>query len=130
MHPDTDSHDVEVVLATFPDEAVARDVVGALLEARLIACANLVPGALSLYRWEGAIQEDAEWLGVLKTTRARLPEVEACLIERHPYDTPELISLPASHVEPRYAAWLGASTRGSGGGEADGSEGAGPGGGS
>ena len=67
---------------------------------------NLVPGIRSLYSWDGALQDDAEILALLKTTRAALPSLEARIAELHPYDTPEVVALEPAHVEARYLAWL------------------------
>ena len=95
-----------VVLVTCPDLDVARTLARALVDRRLVACANLVPGLTSIYRYEGKIHEDAEVLLVLKTTESRLAELEAAVVELHPYDVPEFVALSARRVEARYAAWL------------------------
>ena len=99
-----------VVLVTAPDPEVARQLARTLVEERLIACANLLPGVTSVYRWEGAVQEEPEVLLVLKTRAGRLPELEARLGDLHPYDVPELVALDPSHVAAPYFAWLQAST--------------------
>lgn len=95
-----------VVLITAPDTEVARSLARGLVEARLAACVNLVPGVTSVYRWEGEVQEDPEVLLVAKTTAARLVEVEAFLVSAHPYDTPECVALAPASVEARYLDWL------------------------
>lgn len=103
-HPEDD--EVRVVLSTAPDPDTARALARDLVEARLAACVNLVPGATSVYRWEGRVEEAAEVLMVLKTTAAALPALEGALRERHPYDVPECVALDPARVEPRYRAWL------------------------
>lgn len=98
-----------VVLVTAPDLKTARALARAALEARLIACANLVPRVESHYWWQGRIERGAEVLLVLKTTRARLAALEELVLARHPYDTPEFLVLPLQAGSARYLAWLGAS---------------------
>ena len=102
-----------VVLCTAPPEAAA-DLARGLVEAGLAACVNRLPGVTSVYRWEGAVQEDAEVLLVCKTTAAALPALEDHLRARHPYDVPEVVALEAAHVEPRYLAWLVGEVRSGG----------------
>ena len=95
-----------VVLLTAPDASTARVSARDLVGRHLAACVNLVPGATSIYRWEGAVEETGEVLMVAKTCRARLAELEAALLELHPYDVPEFVALEPAHVEARYRAWL------------------------
>ncbi len=99
-----------IVLATAPDAGQAARIARELVERRLAACVNVLSGAASVYRWEGAIEESAEVLMIVKTTRARLAELERALLDLHPYDVPEFVALDAAHVEPRYQAWVRAST--------------------
>lgn len=106
-----------VVLVTAPDPQAARALARALVEERLVACANLVPAVTSVYRWEGAIQEEAEVLLVLKTTAACLAELERRVGELHPYDVPEFVALRPEHVAPAYLRWLRASTEPKRGGD-------------
>ena len=94
-----------VVLVTFPSEEAAAKVARALVEARLVACVNLVPGVRSIYRWEGAVQEDTEVLGIIKTTADRRDDLVSALKGSHPHDTPEIVTLLPAHVEERYLAW-------------------------
>jgi periplasmic divalent cation tolerance protein len=98
-----------VALVTAPDLPTARALARAALEARLIACANLVPRVESHYWWQGRLERGAEVLLVLKTTRARLAALEKLVLARHPYDTPEFLVLPLQAGAARYLAWLGAS---------------------
>ncbi len=98
-----------LVLVTAPDLKSARALARAALEARLIACANLVPRVESHYWWQGKIERGAEVLLVLKTTRARLAALEKLVLARHPYDTPEFLVVPLHAGTARYLAWLAAS---------------------
>src|SRR6185295_9785494 len=82
-----------LVLVTAPDLKTARRLAKAALAARLIACANLIPGIESHYRWRGKTARDTEVLMVLKTTAARLARLEKMIMAEHPYDTPEFLVL-------------------------------------
>src|SRR3990172_682461 len=95
-----------VVLVTAPDLKTARKLTKAALEARLIACANLVPGIESHYRWQGKLEHGNEVLLVLKTTTKRLPALEKLVLAKHPYDTAEFIVLPLGGGAKRYLAWV------------------------
>ena len=95
-----------IVLITAPDVERARALARSLVGARLAACVNVVPGLTSVYRWEGAVQEDAEALLVVKTTAGRLPELTRRVLREHPYDVPEIVALRPAEVEARYLAWL------------------------
>jgi len=98
-----------LVLSTAPDLEVARRLARRLVEARLVACVNLLPGTTSVYRWQGAVQEDTEVLLVFKTTVERLAELEERLLAEHPYDTPEFVVIEPDSVSPAYLAWLRSS---------------------
>jgi periplasmic divalent cation tolerance protein len=111
QNPDTSADEApRVVLITAPDGEVARALARGLVEQRLAACANLLPAVTSVYRWEGAVQEDAEVLLVVKTVRARLEALEAYLDEHHPYDVPECVALAPAAVSDAYLAWLRAGS--------------------
>lgn len=108
MGPATDAR---VVLVTAPDVDTARRLARAWVDAKLVACVNLVPGIESIYRWEGKVESASEVLLVVKTTADRVAELEASLPGLHPYAVPEFVVLDAMHVAPRYAAWLAGETR-------------------
>lgn len=107
------SDDVFVVLCTAPadPEVVARLARG-LVESRLAACVNVIAGVRSFYRWEGAVQDDAESQLLIKTTGARLEAVKAHLDEHHPYDVPEILALPVRDGGAAYLAWVRGETTG------------------
>ena len=100
-----------VVLVTAPDAKTARKLARAALEARLVACANLLPRIESHYWWQGKIESGAEVLLVLKTVTARLAALEKLIEAKHPYDTPEFIVLPITRGNQRYLDWVGRSVR-------------------
>ena len=98
-----------LVLVTAPDLKTARRLSQAALEARLIACANLVPRIESHYWWREKIETSSEVLMLLKTTTARLAALEKLILARHPYDTPEFIVLAMSQGTKKYLDWIQAS---------------------
>jgi len=98
-----------VVLVTAPNLKVARKLARAALEARLIACANIVPKVESHYWWQGKIERGSEVLLVLKTTKARLAKLEKLILAEHPYDTAEFLVLGLHSGAERYLRWLAAS---------------------
>lgn len=98
-----------IVLVTAPDLKTARRLARAALEARLIACANLVPRIESHYRWQGKIERGTEVLLILKTTARCLPRLEKLIIAHHPYDTPEFIVVPLNGGNHRYLDWINTS---------------------
>jgi periplasmic divalent cation tolerance protein len=91
-----DGGDVRVVLLTAPDATTAERIATALVEERLAACVNVVPGMRSTYRWEGAVQRDDELLLVAKTRADRLAALTARVCALHPYELPEVLALPAA----------------------------------
>jgi periplasmic divalent cation tolerance protein len=102
---------MHVLLSTFPDEDTARRIAHTLVEERLVACVNVLPGITSIYRWEGKVETTAEVLTVIKTG-APLDRVMLRLKELHPYDVPEMVVLPVADVLPAYLQWVLAETGG------------------
>ncbi len=100
-----------IVLVTAPDLKTARLLARAALQARLIACANLLPKIESHYWWRRKIESGAEVLLVLKTRKSSLPALEKLVLARHPYDTPEFLVLPLLAGSQRYLRWLNLNTR-------------------
>lgn len=95
-----------LVYTTFPTLAAAEEVARALVEARLVACANILPGMVSLYRWEGRTERSEEAVMILKTTAARAEAVVEAVRERHPYDLPAILVLPLEGGLAAYLAWI------------------------
>lgn len=102
--------DVVVVLSTLPADERGPAVARTLVDERLAACVNLVPGLRSIYRWQGAVCDDGETLAVIKTTRARLPALLARLPALHPYEVPEAVVLPVTDGLRPYLAWVVSET--------------------
>jgi len=95
-----------IVFTTFANAEDAARVVRVLVEERLIACGNLLPGARSLYRWEGKVQDQSEVVVLMKTRKQDWTALISRLHELHPYETPECIAVRIAAGAPRYMAWL------------------------
>ena len=94
-----------IVLVTAPDLKTARKLAQAALQAKLVACANLVPKIESHYWWQGKLERGDEVLMILKATRRTLKELEKLILKLHPYDTAEFVVLPAHAGSERYLKW-------------------------
>ena len=90
----------------------AERLARALVERRLAACVNVVPGVVSIYRWKGAVEREEEHLLVIKTRTERLPALREALVTLHPYEVPELVALDVADGHPPYLAWLDDSVSG------------------
>ena len=95
-----------IVLVTAPDLKTARRLAKTALQARLIACANLVPKIESHYWWRGKIESRPEVLLVLKSRKSSVARLEKLVLKAHPYDTPEFLVLPLHAGSQGYLAWL------------------------
>ncbi len=100
--------DARIVLTTAASRDEAERLANTLVEERLAACATLIPGAQSIYRWEGKIESSAETLLLLKTIDGRLAELEARLHALHSYTTPEFLVLQVDAGSRAYLEWLAA----------------------
>ena len=97
-----------IVLVTAPDLKIARALAKTALQAKLIACANLVPKIESHYWWQGKIESGAEVLLILKTQKSKLAALEKLVLAQHPYDTPEFLVLPLVAGSKKYLDWQAA----------------------
>ena len=100
-----------VILSTFPDRESAERMATTLVEERLAACVNLVPGLTSIYRWQGTLRREPEYLLLIKTTAARFTQVRERIRALHPYEVPEIIALPIRDGDPAYLNWLTENTQ-------------------
>jgi len=98
-----------IVFTTFANEADAARVARALVEERLVACANLVPGARSIYRWKEGVQDEREVVVLMKTRKQDWTALLSRLHELHPYETPECVAVRIAAGAPRYLEWLEAA---------------------
>jgi len=96
---------LRVLLVSAPQDQAAT-LARKLLHERLIACASLVPGAISLYWWEGKIDTARETLLILKTPARNVPRLLKRIPALHPYDVPEILALPVAAAHKPYAKWV------------------------
>ena len=97
-----------LVLCTAPSAEVAAGLARALVEARLAACGNVLPGLRSIYRWQGRVEDEPEALLLLKTSRQGFPALRDELLRLHPYQVPEVLALPVEAGSASYLEWLAA----------------------
>jgi len=102
-----------VVLCTCPEGPPAARLAEALVAERLAACVNRLPGVVSIFRWEGQVQQDSETLLLIKTTQARLPALTERIRSLHPYELPEVVAVPVLGGLDEYLDWVRASVAGS-----------------
>lgn len=100
-----------ICLSTCPERETAERIADALVEERLAACVNIVPGLTSVYRWQDQIRRDEELFLVIKTHSDRLDALRQRIDELHPYELPELIAVEAADGLPAYLDWVRAETR-------------------
>ncbi len=106
-----DAPEVRLLLSTAPP-GKARKLAGALVEERLAACVNLLPGARSVYRWKNDVLDEPETLLLIKTTLALVDTVRSRLGELHPYEVPEMLVFAPESGLSAYLAWVAAETDG------------------
>jgi periplasmic divalent cation tolerance protein len=103
--------DVRLAITTTGSEQEARDLAHALVDEKLAACVNILPGVESIYRWRGAVESAGECMLLIKTTAARLEAVEATVKQLHSYELPEFLVLAPESGSVGYLAWVTESVR-------------------
>lgn len=98
--------DLTIIYTTCVDEAEARHIATTLLDEKLIACGNLLPGMISLYEWEGQRSEGREIVLLLKTRADLFEAVRQRVLQLHSYDCPCVMAIPVSDVDSAYGQWL------------------------
>jgi periplasmic divalent cation tolerance protein len=101
-----------VLFCTVPSMEEGRRMARHVVNRRLAACVNLVPGLASIYEWEGEIEDTSEVLLILKTRKDLVQDLTARIVEIHPYDCPEVIALPIASGHARYLKWIDSVTGG------------------
>lgn len=99
-----------IVLTNMPDRASALQLAAALLERRLAACVSVLSECTSVYRWQGKIEQAAEVPVIIKTAAASYPRLEAAIRASHPYELPEIVSIPVADGLSPYLDWIAAET--------------------
>lgn len=100
-----------IALTTLGARSDATAIARTLVDERLAACVNILPGITSIYRWQETVEEDREQQLVMKTTEDALARLEARLRELHPYDLPEFLVIRASGGSDAYLGWIRDNTR-------------------
>ena len=103
---------VLLVFCTFPDADTAAAATKTLVGEKLIACGTILPGARSIYEWEGKMEDASEVLVLFKTAGPAYAKLEKRLLKLHPYDMPEIVALEAGAASKAYAAWVASAVNG------------------
>jgi periplasmic divalent cation tolerance protein len=101
------------VYTTWPTTVEAEEAGRALVEKKLAACVNILPGMISHYRWQGKVERAEEAVMIVKTRASLAAAVSEAVKDLHPYDTPAILVMPLESVEGTYLGWLLAETEGS-----------------
>jgi periplasmic divalent cation tolerance protein len=101
-----------VVFSTCASVEDAERIARGLVEGRLAACVNFMPGLRSIYRWRGKVEDAGEILLIIKSTRALFGALRAEIEKLHPYEVPEILAMPVLDGSEKYLAWLAAETGG------------------
>lgn len=101
-----------LVYTTWPSAGEAEAAGHALVERRLCACVNIMPGMVSVYAWQGKIERAEEAVMILKTRKWRSLELMQAVRELHPYEMPAIIEMPVSGIDEDYCKWIAAETEG------------------
>ncbi len=100
-----------ICFCTCPDTDTAERIATALVDERLAACVNILPGVRSVYRWQGAVECADEVLLLVKTLPERFEQLKARLLALHPYELPEVLAVECDHAHPDYLLWVAAQIR-------------------
>lgn len=96
----------QIIFCTCPDDKVAKKLATHLVSKKLAACVNIVPGLTSVYEWQGEIETAQEHLLLIKSRDDVYPQIEAAILEQHPYELPEIVAVPMAHALPQYLEWM------------------------
>jgi periplasmic divalent cation tolerance protein len=95
-----------VVLSNCASSEEAAKIARALVEARLAACVNIIPGVRSIYRWQGAVEDEQEWTLLIKTRRGLFDAVKVEIAKAHSYQLPEILAVPLVDGVQSYLDWI------------------------
>jgi periplasmic divalent cation tolerance protein len=99
-----------IAFCTCPDTETAERIAAAVVQERLAACVNRLPGVVSTYRWQGEIHRDNEHLLLIKTTSERFAALRDRIVSLHPYDVPEVVAVAVVAGFDPYLAWIESQT--------------------
>lgn len=106
------SEPIVQVQVVHDDRAALDEIIGALVDERLIACGHVMGPLSSTFFWDGAVQKEEEWLALLKTTRRTVDDLIARLVELHSYEVPEILVLEIASGYAPYLGWVADRTAG------------------
>jgi len=95
-----------VVFCTCPDQASAESIADMLVKNRLAACVNILPGITSIYQWQGKLEKSQELLLIVKSRSSVFDAVKNAILKLHPYELPEIISIPLLNGFSNYLSWI------------------------
>ncbi|MGB3273416.1 MAG: divalent-cation tolerance protein CutA [Xanthobacteraceae bacterium] len=104
--PDDSMARAVFIYSTMPDPATAETIGRALVERRLAACVNIIPGMVSIYRWQNAVERGNELVMIVKTRAALADKASETIRTLHPYDTPVIAVLPLESIDSGTLSWL------------------------
>jgi len=99
-----------IVLSTYPSKETAHSAARKIVESELAACVSIIKIQDSIYKWKGKIEENSEYLLLIKTTKKAYPQLEKFIKDRHPHDVPEVIYLEVKGGEKEYLQWVSSTT--------------------
>lgn len=108
-HSKSNNSDVILVLTNLPDQASAGNMAQHLVSANLAACVNIMAPCTSIYHWQGKIESATEVPLMIKTTADRYTEIEAFILDRHPYELPEIVRVTVDGGLDAYLQWVGST---------------------
>ena len=100
-----------IALTTCPNNDVATNLAEAIVQQQLAACVNIIPNLQSVYQWQGKIENDSESLLILKSKQQKLQKLESFVLEHHPYEVPEFITLNIESGSQAYLEWINKSLK-------------------
>ncbi|MBU2581170.1 MAG: divalent-cation tolerance protein CutA [Alphaproteobacteria bacterium] len=106
------SDNAVLVYTTFPDITSAKRIGGELVDRGLVACVNIIPAMVSIYRWEGKLEQSDEVVAIFKTREARTEDVVREIEQFHPYDVPAVLTFKADGGSAGYLSWIREMTKG------------------
>lgn len=96
----------QITLCTCPDKNTAEKIAHLLVNDKLAACVNIVPGITSVYRWQEQTESAQEYLLLIKANKSSYPAIETTIKKHHPYELPEIIAVPVENGLPEYLHWI------------------------
>ncbi len=96
----------QIIFCTCPNDETAQNIATTLVEKQLVACANIIPGITSVYRWQDKVASEQEHLLILKTNESAYAQLEAEIRALHPYELPEIVAVSMAHALPEYLHWI------------------------